>query len=207
MILPGLRVGFVLSLLTFSSVCTVVGRQASGGEASLTNKFDAITEDAETYERYKVIPIVGLNTFWQEVQDSLSSYQAEIRAAQAQIASINQTLQATNDSLEVVNEKLTASEEVNSEIVFLGMSLQKSFYNAVVWGIVGTLLVFMAILYFSFKNSHAVTSRAKKDLAQVREELETLRNLSNEKQVKLKRELQTAHNQLEEVRRKVAAGR
>lgn len=207
MILPGLRVGFVLSVLTVLGVCVVEGRQTSGEETSLKSKYNAITENAETYERYKVIPIVGLNSFWQEVQDSLSSYQAEIRAAQAEIASINQTHQAMNDSLAVVNEKLTASEEVNSEIVFLGMSLEKSFYNAVVWGIVGILLIFMAILYFSFKNSHAITSRAKKDLAQVREELETLRNLSNEKQVKLKRELQTANNQLEEVKRKVAAGR
>lgn len=207
LILPTLRVGVVLAVLTVSDVCAVAGRQANREGSTLNSKYDAMIQKAETYEKYKVIPTASLSAFWQEVRDTLSSYRQDINLAQAEIVSIGQTLKSTNDSLAVVNERLAASEEVNSEIAFLGLSFNKSLYNTLVWGLMGTLLVFMAVLYFSFKNAHVVTGRAKKDLAQVRDELESLRNLSNEKQVKLKRELQTALNQLDEVKRKVTAGR
>jgi septal ring factor EnvC (AmiA/AmiB activator) len=206
MILPEIRRGGVLVLLIGLNAGMVFGKQ-DDDQGSLHVKYRKMVEDAETYEKYKVIATQQLNGFWGEVEDSLVSYRKEIADVKTAIANINATLEAVNDSLAVVNEQLQASEEVNSEISFLGMSLNKSFYNMMVWGIVGGLLVLLGIMYVSFKNSHSITIRAKRDLVQVTEELEELRQRSNEKQVKLKRELQTAVNQLEEVRRKAPAGR
>jgi DNA repair exonuclease SbcCD ATPase subunit len=206
MILPEIWWGGVLILLIGLNVGMAFGKQ-SDENRTLHAKYKEMVEDAETYEKYKVIATQQLNSFWGEVEDSLVSYRKEIADVKIAIANINKTLEASKDSLAVVNEQLQASEEVNGEISFLGMSLNKTFYNTVVWGIVGGLLILLGIMYVSFKNSHSITNRAKRDLVQVTEELEELRQRSNEKQVKLKRELQTAVNQLEEVRRKAPAGR
>ncbi len=196
----------VLVLITISTAASY-GRQSDPSEASLKAKYNEMVENAETYEKYKVIATTKLNSFWGEVNDSLATVRSELANAKLATSAIDQSLKAAKDSLVVVNEKLTASEEVNSEIGVLGLSLDKSFYNVVVWGLIGALLIIMGVLYVAFKNSHSVTSRAKKDLIQVTEELEDLRHRSNEKQVKLKRELQTALNQIDEMRRKVPAGR
>lgn len=194
-------------LIVWSSSGVILAQEAGDSEGRLSEQYRELMDRSETYEKYKVIAITKLDEFWAGVEDSLGLYRSQIADAKRQVARANETLQQAKDSLAVVNKQLAASEEENDGIYFLGMLLDKSFYNVLVWGIVGGLLVLLGVLYVSFKTSHQITSRAKKDLQQVSAELENLRHRSNEKQVKLKRELQTALNQIEEYKRKVPAGR
>jgi Skp family chaperone for outer membrane proteins len=82
---------------------------------------------------------------------------------------------------------------------FFGILITKSVYNVILWGIVIGLVVLLIFLYLAFLNANRVAKQAKNDKVRVDEELEDLRKTDHDKQVKIKRELQTALNKLDEL--------
>jgi len=66
------------------------------------------------------------------------------------------------------------------------------------------LVVFMVILFLKSKTSQNYASKKKKDFQTVDQEYEEFRKRAREREIKLKRELQTAVNTLEELKQKTA---
>lgn len=63
------------------------------------------------------------------------------------------------------------------------------------------LAVLAALAYMMFMKSNRVTSRSRKELGALEQEFEDHKNKARETQVKLKRELQTSINKMEEMKR------
>jgi len=197
------------NLLFFCLIFSLPG--VTFGQDSLRNgledKYQELLRKSESYQNFRVISTEKLNALWRETTDSLAKYRNGILVAELRIQKAEFQAVQANDSVAAVHEKLEASESINESIRFLGLSVNKRVYNIVVWSIVGVLLLGLGTLYLLFKRNDELTMRAKSDFTKVSEELEELRQRSNEKQAKLKRELQTALNQMEENRRKVSVGK
>ena len=194
-------VGFLL--LMFGGLTAFgQGSEPAPDSLSLSAKYQMMLDRSESYQNYKVIANFRLDNLWAEVQDSLASYRREIADTRTLVLDWQKQTAEVRDSLAVVEKNLASSEALNDEIAFLGLSIQKGFYNSFVWSLIGLLvLAFLAIYYF-YQRSHGLTTRAQKDFAKANQELEELRNRSNERQVKLKRELQTALNLIEDYKKK-----
>ena len=82
------------------------------------------------------------------------------------------------------------------------MSLTKSAYITYTWTIIIILLIAVALLWIRFKSAHAVTSSTLTKLKLLQDEFESHRKNSREKESKLRRELQTEINRVEEMRGK-----
>ncbi len=193
--------GFLL--LMFLCILPAFGQgDASADSLSLSAKYQEVLSRSESYQNYKVIANFRLDGLWKEVQDSLASYRKEIAATKALVDQWESQTAQVRDSLALMERNLAASEELNDEIEFLGLSIDKGFYNTFVWSLIGLLVLALLVLYYFYQRSHGLTSRAQRDFSKANQELEELRTRSNERQVKLKRELQTALNLIEDYKKK-----
>lgn len=158
-------------------------------------------EKYSTYEQYKVIPITRMNQFWAEVNDSLVTKDKSNAKLKGEIIALKAMIDSLNSELSTVKANLETSEETNSEISFLGIPFDKTIYHIMVWAIIILLAALTILTYFMYIRSNGLTSRFKKDLEQLRHEYDDHRDKSREAQVKLKRELQTAVNTIDEMKR------
>ncbi|SDK61085.1 hypothetical protein SAMN05421823_10360 [Catalinimonas alkaloidigena] len=180
--------------------------EASTEEASntLNAQFESLKKSSNRYEDYKVVKEFKLNALWKNVQDSVQVLQTQIGTLQQQLASQEQELQDLKGQLAKRGEELERSERQNATISFLGMDVLKETYSTVMWSIVGILLVLMLGAIYKFQSSNKVTTRTRREYEALNEEFEEFRKRSREREIKIKRELQTERNHLEELRQKIS---
>lgn len=166
--------------------------------APLQQQMSDIMQESRTYTQYKVVPISKLESLFEQVNDSLESQREAMTIARVEAMRAAQEAERSMQSAKQVQESLAASEALNETIQFLGVDFQKTVYNVLVWGLIILALTGVVLMYVMFKRSHKVTKAVQKDLESIRGEFEQYKTQSHQKQVKLKRELQTALNTLNE---------
>ncbi len=184
--------------LILSFVCAIVIQSVA--QESLQEKYDNMLESTETYEQYKVIPRTSLNGFWAEVKDSLNQSTQTIRELRNQAADQQANTISQLAKVDDLQSQLDESLNLNDTIYFIGIPFSKVGYHLMVWLIIVVLAVLGVICYFMFMRSNRVTTRVKKEHETLIEEFEEHKSKAREAQIKLKRELQTAVNQLNERR-------
>ena len=192
---------FSVVLLAFA--LTIGNSSAQDSPQSLSSQFFELRDNSESYNEYKVIKSYSLNEFWNTVEDSLSGYRSQINLANKEIASLKTRIDKLNQDLNSIQETLEKSEARNDKIAFLGIFVNKSLYNIIVWGIIAGLGFLAGMLFISFKNNFKVTKKARKDFDDLVIEFEEYRRISREKQMKMGRELQTERNRTEELSEKI----
>lgn len=169
--------------------------------AKLSEQYQNMIESSETFERYKVIPITKVNDFGAALNDSISSLKSKISSANAAKKVAEKERDAALTQMKDLKAELEEAQSAVDDMPLLGIAMTKTTYNIVVWSIVVVLVGALIILYVMFLNSFRLTRQAKKDKELVDQEIEDLRKRSHDKQVKIKRELQTALNKLDEYKR------
>ncbi|WP_375577601.1 hypothetical protein ABWH96_11110 [Marivirga tractuosa] len=170
-------------------------------DANLSEQYQNMIEGSETFEKYKVIPITKVNSFGRIMNDSINTLKESVSSAKSAKQKAEIERDSAKSQMNRLNSELEETQEAVDEMPFLGIPMTKTTYNIVMWSIVVILIAGLVIVYVMFLNSYRTTRQAKKDKDLVDQELEDLRKRSHDKQVKIKRELQTALNKLEEQRR------
>lgn len=189
-------------LVIFSIIAFAIQFDAEAQEeAKLSDQYQNMIESSETFEKYKVIPIVKVNSFGQIMNDSINTLKESVSSAKNARQKAEIERDSAKSQMTDLKSELEVALNAVDEMPFLGIPMSKTTYNIVMWSIVLVLIAGLVIVYVMFLNSNRMTRQAKKDKDLIDQELEELRKRSHEKQVKIKRELQTALNKLEEQRR------
>lgn len=183
--------GVLLLLLTFSF--TVCAQENN----TLRNTLSDIMSESESYEQYKVIKTSKLLNFKTAMIDSINAYQLQIKNLEMAAVETKAELKTIQTELVLIKEKLSISEDQNAEIGFLGLSVRKGFYNAFVWSIIALLTTIVVVIYTRIKHVCSVVKRVKSAYSKIVDEYRAQRFQATEKQISLRRELQTALNRLE----------
>ncbi|WP_462251504.1 hypothetical protein [Ekhidna sp.] len=173
---------------------------SSVAQNSLQEKYDGIIESTETYEQYKVIPRTTIDDFWMEVSDTLKLNKGVINDLQIKRQDQEAFIKKLEADILNLQSNLDSSLNQNDSINFVGISFSKVGYHLMVWLIIAVLAAFGVIAYLMFARSNRVTSRVKKDHDELIAEFDAHKDKAREAQVKLKRELQTALNTINERR-------
>lgn len=193
---------FRKNILSLILVLVVTG--AVQGQQNIQEQFDQFySEETSTWQEYKLVKMPKLKNFWKVVADTIKVKENKIASARAEVISLKDQLASVNQELTQTQESLAASEELNDSIAFIGINMSKSGYNTFVWLIILVLIVGMAGLYMIYLRNNKITREARKMLAKVEEEYTAHQERARENQTKLKRELQTALNTLQEHRIKI----
>lgn len=164
----------------------------------ITDSYETLVKQSSSWENFKVIPIAKVQAFGKQLQDSTSQYQETIDDLSLQIVSQKAIIDSSNINISALETSLEESERTNNAISFMGFSFSKNGYHIFVWLIICALLLIIIVTYMLYLRSNSLTRQYKKDLEQVKKELETQRSKAHENQVKLKRELQTLMNLMSE---------
>ncbi|MFQ3213113.1 MAG: peptidoglycan hydrolase CwlO-like protein [Marivirga sp.] len=171
----------------------------STGPKSMEMQLEDMINNSETFQQFKVIPIVKMNSFKDILSDTLSNYQLIIDNMKREKNSVATQNDSLVKNVGKLKSQLTETQKLVDGIQLFGSTVTKTVYNFVLWGIVVGLLVILVVIYISFLNANRAAKQAKNDKVRVDQELEDLRKTANEKQVKVKRELQTALNKIDEL--------
>lgn len=189
---------YLFTILSLLLAAHISGAQDS---LSLENKFKDMMSRYNTYERYKVIPITVLENFWSEVEDTVGNRNTTIDRLQARIDAQQEEIDTLQRRLTAIQSSLQESELKNETIEFLGIPFSKSGYHITVWVIIGILAVICLFVYYLYKRSNRVTTKIRRDFELLKNEFENHKDKSREQQLRLKRELQTSLNLIEEMKR------
>lgn len=193
------RIITFLSLTLFLSVN--INAQEEDAPKNLDQQYESLMKKSTSYQEYKVIKKVGLNDLWENINDSLDLSFSDYNAAQSEISKLKIELTSVKDSL---SQRTTALDESNfgrDRISFLGMPLLKLTYNSIVWAIIFILAGLAILLFLRFIKSNSVTKSTRKDYSKLEDDFENYKKNSRENEINLKRDLQTAVNTIEDLRR------
>ena len=182
-------------LLLFITISTAMSQD-------LNSQFNEMVESSETYNEYKVIQRTKLNSFWTTVMDSIDTYRNEEIALNDTINRKDQKINQLESSLKEANQKLSQSDFEKTHLNFIGIDIKENTFVTIFWIVVIVLVAAIIFFVLRYSNSMKTTSRKIKDYELLNEEYEEYKRRNLEKERKIKRDLQTAVNRYEELRKK-----
>ncbi|MCM4161090.1 hypothetical protein FHG64_14335 [Antarcticibacterium flavum] len=186
-------------VLFLSLACLALSGKMQAQETAATqnpveDEFTNLIESSNDYQGYKVVDYNELvklrnnaSQHYTRLNEELITQKNTIDQQQDQINSLEEELQNTQQDLERVNAEKDA-------ITFLGMPFSKGSYMALMWGIVGALLLALLFFIYRFKQSHSHTREARSKLDETEKEFDIYREKALEKEQRLGRLLQDERN-------------
>lgn len=156
---------------------------------SIQEQFDFLYKRSNTYEQYKVMSISGYMDLKANLIDSVSMYQQDANSHIQEINTLKENLIATNTQIEKLEKELNDTKNSKDSMSLLGIEVSKASYNAIMWGLIIGLAVVALVLFSLYKRGHQVVKETKTRLAEVQEDLESLRKNALVREQKLAREL------------------
>lgn len=170
---------------------------------SLDEQFKYFRANSENYGEYKVMKGTELNSFWSVVQDSLKGKNMAITTRDEEIAKLNQTITGLETNLGNTQTELTKSQEESAGLPIFGILIDKGGFAIFFYIFSAVLLITIGVLGFLFSTSNNVTRQTTKDNDDLHEQMKELRQKFMDREIILKRELQTERNLVEELKNKV----
>lgn len=171
-----------LSLMMAALFClSITGIQSSSAQyvtpalldsASLESQLNYIQERTRIYNDFRAIREDIFLKIKKNAVDSLN-------AARLEIATLNSRLSERDFQIETLNTDLGRAKTERDEsirnrdsLTFLGIQLNKAFYNTIMWFIVIGLATLGVILFLLYKRTRIITIQAKKEFELMEEEFE-----------------------------------
>jgi len=170
------------------------------GAQTLTEQFSDMKNSAYSYKEYKNIKEATLNDFWKIVQDSLDTKEKKIVSAQSTIQAQEEKIDELNATIQEQKSTIDAKEFDTAHIEVLGMDMSKESYKLFNTVAIVFLLVLAGLLFYQFNHSKKFAVAKKRDYEKLSGEFEEYKRNALEKQMKLRRELQTERNKIDEIR-------
>jgi len=174
---PLLRSAFTILIILVSSISSI-GQSPMPEileQGTLREQMNYIEEKTRIYENYRAIREDMFQMIKRNAVDSLSKVHGQVNI----LAGMNKNLLTRIDSLTIslTDTKTLLEEAVSTKenIRVLGMNLNKTVYNSIIWIIVGILLFLLAMGFLVFKRNLTVMLRTKKDLEELKVEFEAYR--------------------------------
>ena len=198
--------------ILFLSILTIfVGVQAWSQDSlptdeqavqDLNTQYKDLKRNAETYGEYKVFRVSHLDEFWSSVDDSLSQVRGNLNDKLTIINTQSAEIDKLNSEAQDNEERFQQNEFAATHIDFIGIDFSKSTFIITMSFLVVGLALILLIGYIQFNHIQGVSIQNVVACKKLENEYDELRKKSLEKQIQLKRELQTERNLIEEFRNK-----
>ncbi|PSR55689.1 hypothetical protein AHMF7605_20360 [Adhaeribacter arboris] len=185
---------------------------------ALQNQFNALKSRSTSYKEYnqdfKVVQVKRLDAFWKNVQDSLRARESTVRKAgkateqalkktQQELAQHKAELQSLKQAnLRKEQQIQQNAHEVASLSVF-GLDMDKQLYVILSWVIIIGLLVMALVFSYLYKKSKIITDEKIKAFEEVSQEFTVHKQSARERELKIKRDLQTESNRVAELNQEI----
>ncbi len=205
--MKNINIHILIVALFFLAGTPIVSFSQSSEEASgpqtLKKQFQNMLDKSESYTDYKVVKRTNLSQYSKAVQDSIGVSRIAISKLKSTVADQKSQIAQLSSRITDLENQLSKSEELRESLSFVGININKATYHWIVWLIIGALVVFGIFAFGSFMRSNGITSKVNKEYKELELEFELHKKKSQEKQLKMGRELQTERNLIEELKSKI----
>ncbi|MFN2424572.1 MAG: hypothetical protein ABR572_12445 [Cryomorphaceae bacterium] len=190
---------FFLSTVLFIAATGILSAQNDTSSNSLPEQYNELKSKSNNYQIYKVVKESSLDEFWGGVRDTLQAERARITSLNAEVKGLNKEVSDLKVEVATRDNQLAEQEHMIEHMSFLGIPLTKTTYITFTWILIFGLFIAALVLYFRFNSAHRITSQTRKEIQSIQEEFDTHRQRTRENETKLKRDLQTEINKVEEL--------
>ena len=226
---PGILIKFIMKAFFLSlffvlsvSVANAQGtsKESAAATENLARQFNKLKANSNSYSEnnktYKVVDVSALDAFWKNVQESFEAREQKLKQAGVQteqdLVQAKDSIAAQQEQLQELKQQYAAKEqEVQQNIhdvanlSVLGIDMEKQTYVIISFVVIITLLILLGIIMLQYKSSKSVADEKRKAYDDVHQEYDDYKKGAREKELKLKRELQTEMNRIEELNQQIAS--
>jgi uncharacterized membrane-anchored protein YhcB (DUF1043 family) len=167
---------------------------------TLNEQFVQLKESSNTYNNFKIIRETRLDAFWVGVIDSIGATKEQLQFTQTKVNELQKELEGIKKDMAAKDKELAAHQHATTHISVLGIDVLKENFIYTFWGVISFLVLALLIIGYRFKENNRVTATTRKENSTLKEEMEEFKKRSLEKEKKLRRELQTERNTVEELK-------
>ena len=180
------RTGFFLLLVTLlpgikGELQAQTRMSAVMDSASLKDQYNYIQKKTRIYDQFRAIREDYFQKIKKNSLDSLNKSKKKIAELNQTIAGLNKEVASLKEQLKKTQQDLEEVTRTKDSLLFLGIRMNKTAYNILMWGIIAGLAILLVILFLMFKRSHVVTTHTKKELKELKEEFENYRKSTRER--------------------------
>jgi len=168
---------------------------------TLDEQFNTLKEDAGNYKQFKVVDEAALNNFWKTTMDSVRSLKNEKATLISEGTQKESTISQLETTIETKDNQIEELETQTSSISVFGAVMEKTTFIFISFFTIGALVVVLLLLLYQYKDNNRVAKEKVKAYDKLNNDFEEYKRNALEKQMKLRRDLQTERNKLEEARK------
>jgi DNA repair exonuclease SbcCD ATPase subunit len=154
-------------------------------KSSLNEQFKYLDEHTKIYENYRAVREDMFQLTKKNVSDTLSSLNLKIAGLNKTARTLNQTIDTLRKDLASTKTKLEETTKSKNSISVIGLEINKSVYNRIMWTVLFGLVAALVAGFLAFKRNLSVISNTKKEFQELKEEFETYRKTSREAREKM----------------------
>jgi preprotein translocase subunit SecF len=152
---------------------------------SLKEQLNYLDEHTKIYDNYRAVREDMFQRIKGNVSDTLSSVEIKITGLIRTKTSLNQTIDSLKKNLELTKTNLDEMTKSKNSISVIGMQVNKSTYNNIMWLIVGGLVAVLVIGFLVFKRNLSAIFNTKKEYDDLKNEFDAYRKTSREAREKM----------------------
>jgi hypothetical protein len=164
--------------------------------ATIRGQIEYVEDHTRIYDNFRAIREDIYQKLNKNIIDSLTAEKTRVE----QLKGSTEALNGSADSLKVLlastRQQLDEVTATKNKIRILGLEINKTAYNTIMWILVGGLILLMAIGFLIFKRNLVVLLRTEKDLRDLKEEFAAYKQSSRLAREKVEMDLFRANQKL-----------
>ena len=168
--------------------------QTSTPQNPIDQEFSELIKNSNDFKGYKVVDYGELTALQNKTSEYTNDLKEEISAYEVSLQAQKENIKELKADLANVQAQLEEVTAEKDEISFLGIPFSKASFKTTMWGIIGVLLLTLALLVIRFRSNNARTREMKQKLQETEKEFEAYRVKALEKEQRMGRLLQDERN-------------
>ena len=154
-------------------------------KSSMKEQLNFIEERTRIYDNYRAIREDMFQKIKKNVSDTLSAANNRIAGLNETTSSLNHTIDSLRTDLESTKVRLVEMTRTKNSISVIGLEVNKSNYNRIMWTILAGLVALLLIGFLAYKRNLSAIFTTKKEFQELKNEFEAYRKTSREAREKL----------------------
>jgi hypothetical protein len=152
---------------------------------TIKEQLNYLEERTKIYEYYRAIREDMFQKVKGNISDTLSKAFSNINQLKGSISALNFTIDSLGSELKSTKTSLEDITRTKNSIRLLGMEVNKTTYNSIMWLIIAGLSACLVMGFLMFKANLISVHHMKKELSETKEEFEAYRKSSREAREKM----------------------
>lgn len=192
-----LLMGWILSVMLIAQPAKVALENPS---LNLTDRFQLMKANSQTYDDYKVIKEYILDGVWKISMDSISVLENRLTIANQNIASLQNDVNIIKANLAAHQQSVEQIQFESEHFSLIGIPFSKGVFRWIFFILTAALVGVIIFLAGHWKLSRVKMKEHMLVADMISKEFDEFKRKALEKQVKLSRELQNERNKLASVK-------